>query len=52
LAIHVADLDVITARRTLLERRIAWERSRVKLLQARGLLATQCGLGVANCQAR
>lgn len=52
LAIHVADLDVITAQRTLLERRIAWERSRVKLLQARGLLATQCGPGVANCQAR
>lgn len=47
LAIHVADLDVAMARRTLAEREVAWELSRVKLLQARGLLALQCGHGVA-----
>ena len=42
LAIHVADLDVAIARRTLMEREVAWELARVKLLQARGLLAAQC----------
>jgi len=47
LAIHVADLDVAMARRTVVEREVAWELSRVKLLQARGLLALQCGQGVA-----
>ena len=47
LAIHVADLDVAMARRTVVEREVAWELSRVKLLQARGLLAAQCGRGVA-----
>ena len=47
LAIHVAHLDVAMARRTVAEREVAWELSRVKLLQARGLLALQCGQGVA-----
>lgn len=46
LAIHIAHLDVATARRAVLEREVAWELSRVKLLQARGLLALQCGHGV------
>jgi hypothetical protein len=47
LAIHIADLDVMTAKRAVLEREVSWELARVKLLQSRGLLAAQCERGHA-----
>lgn len=44
-AIHAAELEVASARRTVVERLAAWERSRVTLWQAQGILARRCGHG-------
>lgn len=41
-SIHAAELEVASARRTVVERLAAWERSRVALWQAQGVLARRC----------
>jgi hypothetical protein len=42
-SIHAAELEVASARRAVIERLAAWERSRVTLWQAQGILVRQCG---------
>lgn len=44
-SLHVAELEVASARRSVIERLAAWERSRASLWQAQGILAEQCGYG-------
>jgi len=44
-SIHAAEIEVAAAKRVVVERSAAWERSRVSLWQAQGILARQCGYG-------
>jgi hypothetical protein len=44
-AVHVADLEVNTAQRTVVERLAEWERSRAKIWLAQGVLAVSCAGG-------
>ncbi len=44
-AMSAAELEVAAAGRSVIERLAAWERSRVALWQAQGILARDCGTG-------
>lgn len=43
--VHLADLEVTLARRSVLERLAGWERARAKIWAAQGVLAAACGCG-------
>lgn len=43
-----ADLELAAANRTLIERLAAWQRARVDIREAQGLLAAECGLSAAR----
>jgi hypothetical protein len=44
-AIRLAEADVAKERRAIIERLAAWERFRVQVWQAQGVLAARCGFG-------
>jgi hypothetical protein len=43
-----ADLELAAANRTLIERLAAWQRARVDIREAQGLLAAECGLSATR----